>query len=178
MLHPRNLPNPQTQIPRYKFNPKFQFEFEPQDTKKFEFLDLEDFGGVAILVKLSYCTKHLCVCHRACTYMFVHVYVCVRECVCTFTYIYTCMNMCTQMYRYRGRKRASSKYLYIHICIHICTGTHTFSLSLTHTHKYIHIYLQVLWQIHLWCMYLHVHICLHVCIHAWKKQNFDGKNTR
>jgi len=36
-----------------QIKPKSQFEFVPQDTEKSEFLNLADFGGVTISVKLS-----------------------------------------------------------------------------------------------------------------------------
>jgi len=40
--------NPSVQI---QIKPKTQFEFAPRDTKTSEFVDLVDFGGVAILVE-------------------------------------------------------------------------------------------------------------------------------
>jgi len=46
MLHPRNLPNRDTRIPWYFA--KAQFEIVPGN---FEFLEVVDFGGVAISVE-------------------------------------------------------------------------------------------------------------------------------
>ena len=47
MLHPRNPPDPEIQIPRNKFQtkPKSQFEFVPWITEESEFLDWVDFTG-------------------------------------------------------------------------------------------------------------------------------------
>jgi len=52
LAHPRNPPNPETEILRYnQIRPKSQFECVPRDTEKSEFLDLVDVVGVAISVE-------------------------------------------------------------------------------------------------------------------------------
>ena len=62
MLHPRTPPNPRNSNSsvQIQIQPNSQFEFVPRDTKKSEFLDLVDFGGVTTsekpVVRVLQCT--------------------------------------------------------------------------------------------------------------------------
>jgi len=51
MLHVRNPPNRKTEIHRYKFKPKSQFESVLRDSEESELLDMIDLGGVVLSVE-------------------------------------------------------------------------------------------------------------------------------
>jgi len=53
MLHPRDPPNPESQIPRYKFklNQHLNLNLYREILRDLEFLDVVDFGSAALSVK-------------------------------------------------------------------------------------------------------------------------------
>ena len=162
--------------------PKFQFEFVPRDSGESAFLDLVDFGDIAVLVETVTCTPPKWL--SSCTgerggwvgfrgYVYCPIYTDMPLCMCIFK-IHPNANTDTQISNRRTKRNrhTNTRNLWPE-CVSACAYRELHSRGDMHLCMYIYMYIHICIYIYIYTymyicknihMYIYTHTYMHICM--------------